>query len=115
MPSLFEPCGITQLESMARGTPPLVRRTGGLADTVIPHTEPGGTGFVFDGASREGVLDALVEAVKNAADIAKGQPARFLQLQENAFRQRFSWRSASIRYIDEVYKPALSSARATLS
>jgi starch synthase len=111
MPSLFEPCGITQLESMARATPPLVRRTGGLADTVVPHTESAGTGFVFDGDSREGVLDALVEAVRAAVDLAKNRPERFLQLQENAFRQRFTWRSSSMRYIEEVYRPALSNAR----
>jgi|ERR1022692_121183 starch synthase len=115
MPSLFEPCGITQLESMAGATPPLVRRTGGLADTVIPHTEAGGTGFVFDGDSRESVLDALVEAVRTAVGVAKSRPERFLQLQENAFRQRFTWRSSSMRYIEEVYKPALSNARAMFS
>jgi starch synthase len=115
MPSLFEPCGITQLESMARATPPLVRRTGGLADTVIPHTESGGTGFVFGGDSKESVLDALVDAVRTAVGIAVDRPERFRQLQENAFRQRFTWRSSSIRYIEEIYKPALSNARSMFS
>jgi glycogen synthase len=78
---------------------------------VVPHTESAGTGFVFDGDSREGVLDALVEAVRAAVDLAKNRPERFLQLQENAFRQRFTWRSSSMRYIEEVYRPALSNAR----
>jgi starch synthase len=111
MPSLFEPCGITQLESMALATPPLVRRTGGLADTVIPHTEPGGTGFVFDGDSREALLEALVESVRTAAGLAAHYPEAFVQLQKNAFRQRFVWPAAAKRYIEEVYRPALTISR----
>ncbi|MHA2113541.1 MAG: glycogen synthase, partial [Candidatus Hodarchaeales archaeon] len=52
MPSVFEPCGITQMESFKSATPPLVRWTGGLVDTVIPHTEKNGTGFGFDGYTK---------------------------------------------------------------
>ena len=111
MPSLFEPCGITQLESMARSTPPLVRRTGGLKDTVIPHTNPGGTGFVFDGDSRKEVLEALIETVCAAVEMVKEQPDRFLKLQRNAFRQRFDWPTAAKCYIEEIYKPAIEIAR----
>jgi starch synthase len=50
MPSLFEPCGITQMDSLSNATPPLVRWTGGLVDTVRPHTDADGTGFGFDGS-----------------------------------------------------------------
>ncbi len=110
MPSLFEPCGITQMESMANGTPPLVRKTGGLADTVTPHTQPGGTGFVFDGDSRESVLEGLVEAVRQAVQLYTANPAAFRALQQNGFRQRFTWKAPARRYIEEVYGPALRAA-----
>jgi len=111
MPSLFEPCGIAQMESMANATPPLVRRTGGLADTVTPHTDRGGTGFVFDGDSRAGVLVGLVNAVTEAAALYAANPAAFRALQENCFRQRFTWKEPARRYIEEVYEPALGDAR----
>jgi starch synthase len=110
MPSLFEPCGITQLESMARGTPPLVRRTGGLADTVTPHDQPDGTGFVFDGPTRDAVLEALVASVREAVALWHDRPADFRCLQRNAFRRRYTWDTAARRYTEEVYTPALEIA-----
>ena len=106
MPSLFEPCGITQLESMANATPPLVRRTGGLADSVVPHTEAGGTGFVFDGSSRDALLQALVDSVRAAANLFGHEPAAFAALRRNAFRQRFVWGDSARRYLAEMYEPA---------
>lgn len=112
MPSLFEPCGIAQLESMANATPPLVRRTGGLADTVVRHTEPGGTGFVFDGGTREGVLDALVDAVRDAVGVSAQNPERFLELQWNCFQQRFLWQASAQRYQSEIYARVLDLPRA---
>jgi starch synthase len=110
MPSLFEPCGITQLESMANATPPLVRRTGGLADTVVPHASPGGTGFVFDGATRDELLQALVDTVRAATRLFHDDTATFSRLQSNAFRQRYIWSGSARRYIAELYKPAAALA-----
>lgn len=111
MPSLFEPCGIAQMESMANATPPLVRRTGGLADTVTPHTQADGTGFVFDGDTREGLLRALVEAVRQAAELHRANGEAFRTLQWNCFRRRFTWKTPARRYIEEVYQPAMNDAR----
>jgi starch synthase len=108
MPSLFEPCGITQLESMSNATPPLVRRTGGLADTVVPHTSPSGTGFVFDGNTREDVLEALIGSVRDAVNMFAREPAAFRTLQRNSFGQRFVWAGSAQRYLDEVYKRAVA-------
>ena len=105
MPSLFEPCGIAQLESLAEATPPLVRATGGLKDTVIPHTEPQGTGFTFDGTSRDDVLRSLVMTVREAARVHRDEPARFRQLQYNAWRARFPWSDTASRYLNDLYEP----------
>ena len=69
MPSLFEPCGITQMESMSCATPPLVRWTGGLVDTVRPYSEKDGTGFGFGGDSRNAILRNLVTAVREAKNL----------------------------------------------
>ena len=110
MPSLFEPCGIAQLESMANATPPLVRHTGGLADTVVPHTGACGTGFVFDGASRDGVLRGLLDAVRGAADLYRDNPVAFAALGRNAFQQRFGWTASARRYVAELYEPAAALA-----
>lgn len=66
MPSRFEPCGQGQMIALRYGTPPIVNRTGGLADTVIDEsTHPGaGTGFSFTGATVEGLLGACDRAMR---------------------------------------------------
>jgi starch synthase len=111
MPSLFEPCGITQMESMSNATPPLVRKTGGLADTVTPHNASGGCGFVFDGATGPELLRNLVGAVRNAVEMFGSSSAMFRQIQRNAFGKRFLWKDSARRYIKEVYKPATKKKR----
>jgi starch synthase len=111
MPSLFEPCGITQMESMSNATPPLVRKTGGLADTVQPHRGPGGCGFVFDGATGQELLQNLVETVREAVGTCAGSPELFRRIQRNAFGQRFLWKDSARRYIQEIYKPAVAKKR----
>jgi starch synthase len=102
MPSLFEPCGITQLESMSNATPPLVRRTGGLADTVVPHDQPEGTGFVFSGNTPREILSGLLESARTA-DALYGNPERFAELQKNAARMRFRWLDSAREYRDKIY------------
>jgi starch synthase len=106
MPSVFEPCGITQMESMSVATPPLVRWTGGLVDTVRRHTPSApGTGFGFDGSSRQEVLENLVKAARQAVDLYTNHPAEFRKMQEGGFRERFSWVDAARAYIQQVYEP----------
>jgi starch synthase len=115
MPSRFEPCGLNQLYSMAYGTLPIVRRTGGLGDTVRDAGAPpasdqpayadsplGGTGFVFD----QPAVDALVDAVARALDWWR-LPACWRALQRQAMAQDFSWSASSRRYLD-VYERALA-------
>ena len=85
MPSRFEPCGLTQLYALRYGALPLVRRTGGLADTVVDATKAAladgtATGFAFDDETPEALLDAMRRAValyadrgRVAADDARGR------------------------------------------
>lgn len=106
MPSLYEPCGITQIESLSNATPPLVRFTGGLKDTVISYKKPGGTGFGFNGFTKKGVLKALVNEVQDAVNLYNNEPKTFDLLRSEAFKQRFLWSESALKYI-EMYKAVL--------
>ena len=105
MPSRFEPCGLNQLYSLRYGTVPVVRATGGLADTVTDYTEAGleageATGFSFEQYS----ADALVEAVRRAVAVYE-QPETWRRLMVNGMRQDWSWGRSAREYLD-VYRKA---------
>lgn len=97
VPSRFEPCGLTQLYGMRYGTLPLVRRVGGLADTVDEAT-----GFAFDAAS----ADALVAAARHAL-LTLREPARWRALQQAAMARDHSWAAAAARYM-ALYRSMLT-------
>jgi len=102
VPSRFEPCGLTQLYALRYGTLPLVRRTGGLADSVVDVSDPdSGTGFVFDGETADDVLSAL----KSARGLFD-HPAAWQMVQQRAMQQDFSWNVAAAQYRD-VYEHVL--------
>ncbi|MGC1378131.1 MAG: glycogen/starch synthase [Anaerolineales bacterium] len=107
MPSLYEPCGITQMESLSNATPPLVRWTGGLLDTVKPYTDSDGTGFGFDGSRRDEVLTNLIKAVIDARDYYQQDKPGFEQLLRRGFRTRFSWAQSAREYIQKLYEPVM--------
>lgn len=99
VPSRFEPCGLTQLYGLRYGTLPVVRRVGGLADTVVDASDDAvqadrATGFVFDAATPA----ALDTAIQRALD-AYADPARWQRLMLRAMAQDFSWRNAAQRYM----------------
>ncbi|MGL1894556.1 MAG: glycogen synthase [Spirochaetaceae bacterium] len=106
MPSLYEPCGITQMESLSNATPPLVRFVGGLKDTVIPHKQKGGTGFGFNGMSKIKVLKNLVQSVTEATDLFYNEPDKFDELRREGFKQQFLWSNSAKQYI-EIYDDLL--------
>ncbi len=103
MPSLFEPCGLNQMYSMRYGTPPIVRRTGGLADTVAPFDlqTDSGTGFQFERVSGA----AFREAIWRALDLWSADPAAFARLRQRGMTQDFSWAKAAPAY-QAVYRAA---------
>ena len=99
VPSRFEPCGLTQMYGLRYGTLPLVRRVGGLADTVVDASEDAvraerATGFSFDAASAA----ALTAAVQRTLQ-AKRQPELWRGLMRTAMAQDFSWSGAAKRYV----------------
>jgi starch synthase len=100
MPSRFEPCGLNQIYSMKYGTIPIVRETGGLADTVTPVGSPTvpGTGFVFSDYSPE----AFLKAIHTALEAYKDQKL-WLRIMQNAMSQDFSWTKSAQAYL-ELYK-----------
>ena len=103
MPSLFEPCGLTQMSALRYGTPPVVRRTGGLADSVIPYEPVGGTGtgFLFGPPRGQAFRDALYRALQ----AFRGDPQAFQALVQRGMRTDFSW-SASVPGYVATYERA---------
>jgi len=101
MPSRFEPCGLNQMFSLRYGTPPIVRSTGGLADTVVDCTEAAaGTanGFSFMEATSPALLDAIRRAIA-----VWHKPRRWRQLQQNGMAGDWSW-SGPARQYAELYR-----------
>jgi starch synthase len=95
MPSRFEPCGLNQMYGMHYGTPPVVRRTGGLADSVINASQPNGTGFVFDDATTAALYRTVTAAINCYRD-----KRTFQRIQLNGMRRDVGWRSSAQRYLD---------------
>lgn len=100
MPSQYEPSGLNQMYSLAYGTPPIVRRTGGLADTVSQYdpTTGQGTGFVFDHYTEDGLSWALDRALQ-----VFPHREEWRRLQLNGMAEDNSWERRGTEY-DEIYQ-----------
>lgn len=100
MPSLFEPCGLSQLMSLRYGTVPIVRETGGLKDTVAPYNqfENSGTGFSFTNYNAHDMLDII----KYALSIYKGKKRDWNKIIDRGMAADFSWNHSAERY-EELY------------
>ena len=104
MPSLFEPCGLSQLIAFTYGTIPVARATGGLADTIIDADgSPDGTGFLF----KEFTSEELEKAIERAIT-AKKDNARWENIIKNAMNSDFSWDNSAKAYA-ELYRDILTS------
>jgi starch synthase len=100
MPSRYEPCGLNQMYSLRYGTIPVVRATGGLADTVLPYASGTGTGFQFDAYDEV----AMMEAIDSALAVYR-QPKAWRQLILRAMAADFSWDAAAQAY-ERLYATA---------
>jgi starch synthase len=114
MPSRFEPSGLNQLYSMRYGTLPLVRKVGGLADSVTDATPANilngtATGFVFE----EYTVEAMLEAYGRALELFTKQPDKWKAVMLNAMNRDSSWDAAASAYVD-VYERAIQRKPITL-
>jgi starch synthase len=110
MASRYEPCGLNQLYSLRYGTLPIVRRTGGLADTVVDVDEAAktgelGTGFVFSDVTTDSLRATLARATTHFAN-----KAEWAQFQIHAMRQDFSWEKSATTY-EAAYQSAIDARK----
>ncbi len=103
MPSRYEPCGLGQMIALRYGAAPLVRRTGGLADTVKDYNERTGrgTGFVFEEYSAHALEDRVKRAVSVYHDRKK-----WTRLMQNGMKQDLSWEHSAKEYV-KIYRKAM--------
>lgn len=94
MPSVYEPCGLSQMIALRYGTIPIVYKTGGLADTVKNFDSKDGNGFVFD----EHKKGAFIAAVREACEVYKDKKT-FLKLMTRGFKNDFSWDHSAREYV----------------
>jgi starch synthase len=104
MPSRYEPCGLNQMYSQRYGTVPVVRRTGGLADTVEPYDpeRDAGTGFVFEHFTAHGLSWAL----RWALHVWRDEPAAWARMRRRGMERDFSWDRQGSLYV-EAYERLL--------
>jgi starch synthase len=110
MPSRYEPCGLNQLYSLRYGTVPIVRRTGGLADTVVPYTpiavkEARATGFMFGEASADALLNTVLLALRVYKDRSEWRG-----LIQTGMQTDVSWARSAQAY-EDVYRRTLTYVR----
>lgn len=109
MPSHYEPCGVGQMLAMRYGALPLVRETGGLADTVTNYDNADGeegTGFVFQWET----VDAVLGTLRWATSTYRNKPQAWRRMQKRAMSMDFSWTRSARQYI-EVYEHAIARYR----
>jgi starch synthase len=101
MPSRYEPCGLNQMYSLRYGTPPIVHRTGGLADTVrnFDRATGEGTGFVFNHFDGAGLRWAITRALEVWGSGAGDDRARWASLQRNGMREPLGWQHRVGEYL----------------
>ena len=100
MPSSFEPCGISQMLAMRAGQPCVVHAVGGLKDTVIDGVD----GFVFNGKTARDQAENFILSVNRALHIKSADQQRWQNIRQHAASVRFSWETAAVRYLSDLYE-----------
>jgi starch synthase len=108
VPSRYEPCGLTQLCSLRYGAVPIVRKTGGLADTVIDssgqNSSPGrGTGFMFDAPTSRALTDSINLALSKYAE-----ESAWIKLMQRGMRTDVGWQKSAKEFVD-LYRAVIKS------
>lgn len=110
MPSRYEPCGLNQMFSLKYGTAPVVRQTGGLADTIVDaHTETLAAGTANGFSFKEDKSQALSETIRRACDTFR-RPEAWAKLIETGMRQDWSWARSARQYVS-LYRQVVARAR----
>ena len=104
MPSLFEPCGLSQLMSLRYGTVPIVRETGGLKDTVIPYNEYESTGTGFSFANYN--AHEMYFTIQYAMDVYYNRRREWNKLIDRGMAADFSWNTSARKY-EQLYNDLL--------
>ena len=99
MPSLFEPCGISQMLAMRNGNPCLVHNTGGLKDTV-QHMK---NGFCFDGKTFDQKIQNMLVTLDEALEVYQNDRPTWKKIETNAKRARFTWEKSVDQYYQKLY------------
>lgn len=107
MPSRFEPCGLTQMYSLAYGTIPIVRPVGGLADSVKDLATEGGTGLWISDHTSE----ALFESIVRASDLYGSNAAGLYDVQRRVMDTDFSWTNSASEY-EAIYRQLQTKSKA---
>jgi starch synthase len=104
MPSKYEPCGLNQMYSLLYGTLPIVRRTGGLADTVQNYNQETGegTGFILDNLTPASIYDTVGWAMYAWYN----KPEHIAKMRERGMKQKFGWDVSAKKYL-EIYEKLL--------
>ena len=103
MPSLFEPCGLSQMISLRYGTIPIVRETGGLKDTIEPYNKytSEGLGITFGNYSSRELLDAIEKSLELYENTEE-----FKKIKVRAMKKDYSWEKSAKQYLD-LYRSIL--------
>ncbi len=107
MPSRYEPCGLNQMYILKYGTVPIVRETGGLADTIVGYGGPQAESAAANGFSfQEYSPLALSETLRRACDLFRLHPEEWKKLVDTGMRQDWSWGRSAKKYVDLYLKTA---------
>ncbi|MBN1333446.1 MAG: glycogen synthase [Synergistales bacterium] len=95
MPSLFEPCGLSQLIALRYGAVPIVRETGGLSDTIVDvHGDPEGYGYLFHDYSSHAIIQTCLRALADFHD-----PSKWENIVLKGMKKDFSWNNSAMEYV----------------